>query len=46
MDRKINVLRKELEETKRLLHAIENTKTWKIHEKCSQIFVKKGKTNE
>ena len=45
-DRKINVLRKELEETKRLLHAIENTKTWKMHEKCSQIFVKKGKTNE
>ena len=45
-DRKINVIRKELEETKRLLHAIENTKTWKMHEKCSQIFVKKGKSNE
>lgn len=45
-DRKINVLRKQLEETKKLLYAIENTKTWKMHEKCSQIFVKKGKTNE
>ncbi|WP_418462910.1 hypothetical protein [Frisingicoccus sp.] len=45
-DKKIDVLRKQLEETKRQLHAIENTKTWKMHEKCSRILTKKGKINE
>ncbi len=35
-DKKIDMLRKQL-------HAIESTKTWKMHEKCSRILTKKGK---
>ena len=45
-DKKIDALRRQLEETKKQLHAIENTKTWKMHEKCSRILTKKGKKNE
>ena len=42
---KIDRLSRELEENKAIIYAIENTKTWKMHEKCCKM-IKRGKKNE
>ena len=39
---KIDRLSRELEEKKAIIHAMENTKTWKMHEKCCKV-IKRGK---
>lgn len=46
LGKQLKIRDKRIDMLRRQLHAIENTKTWKMHEKCSRILAKKGKMNE